>query len=75
MARGKKTPEHKKEAIRAVLAVNPEASSKEIAKVVDLPDSNLHSILVRFQPVPEGLYEIAVDNLHSILVRFQRDSI
>lgn len=45
MARGRKTPEYKKEAIRAVLAVNPEASSKEIAKVVDLPDSTVRTIL------------------------------
>lgn len=45
MPRGKKTTEEKREAIRAILEMNPEASSKDISKIVKLPDSTVRTII------------------------------
>jgi hypothetical protein len=45
MPRRVKTPEAKKEAIRAYLAINPEASEREISRAVDLPATTVHDQL------------------------------
>ena len=45
MPKGKKTSEAKKEEIKAVLAINPEASERDVAKVVGLANSTIHQIL------------------------------
>jgi hypothetical protein len=42
--RGKKTTDEKKEEVRAVIYLNPEASHKDIAKTVNLPESTVRGI-------------------------------
>jgi hypothetical protein len=44
MARGKKTPEVKREQVKAMLYLNPDATDAEIAKTVKLPNSTVHYI-------------------------------
>lgn len=44
MARGKKTPEHKREEVKALLYLNPNATDAEIARATKLPDSTVHYI-------------------------------
>ena len=45
MARGKPTPDAKKEQIRALLMATPDASSRDIAKVVELPDRTVRDVM------------------------------
>lgn len=44
MARGKKTSEEKKEEVRAVIYLNPEASNRDIARQVNLPESTVREV-------------------------------
>jgi hypothetical protein len=44
MARGKKTPEVKREQVKALLYLNPNATDAEIAKATKLPNSTVHYI-------------------------------
>lgn len=44
MARGKATPGDKIEQVKAVLMVNPEASGKEISKIVKIPERTAYDI-------------------------------
>ena len=44
MARGKKTPEVKREQVKALLYLNPNATDAEIARETKLPDSTVHYI-------------------------------
>ena len=44
MARGQKTPEVKREQVKALLYLNPNATDAEIAKETKLPDSTVHYI-------------------------------
>jgi len=52
MARGKRTPENKTEQVRAVLMVNPDATGKEISKIVKIPERTAYDI--RNQVIKEG---------------------
>jgi len=38
VARGKKTSEDKREQVKAVLMINPEATGKEISKIIKIPE-------------------------------------
>lgn len=44
MPGGKKTPDSKKEEIKAIMMINPDASCRDIAKVVDLPFRTVNDI-------------------------------
>ena len=44
MARGKKTSEDKREQVKTLLYINPNATDAEIAKTVKLPNSTVHYI-------------------------------
>lgn len=44
MARGQKTSEAKKEQVRALLMVNPDATGKEIAKIVKIPERTAYDL-------------------------------
>ena len=44
MARGKKTSETKREQVKALLYINPNATDAEIARATKLPDSTVHYI-------------------------------
>ena len=45
MARGKRTPTEKREQVKALLYLNPDLSSKDIAQEVGLPDRTVRDIL------------------------------
>mgnify|MGYP001443399582 CR=1 FL=1 len=45
MARGKRTPTEKREQVKALLYLNPDLSSKDIAKEVGIPDRTVRDIL------------------------------
>lgn len=44
MARGKRTPENKTEQVRAILMVNPDATGKEISKIVKIPERTAYDL-------------------------------
>lgn len=44
MARGRKTSEAKEEQVRALLMVNPNATGKEIAKIVKIPERTAYDL-------------------------------
>jgi Asp-tRNA(Asn)/Glu-tRNA(Gln) amidotransferase B subunit len=53
MARGKPTPDAKKEQIRALLMATPDASSRDIAKIVKLPDSTVRTLMPELMTADE----------------------
>ena len=44
MARGKKTSEDKREQVKAVLMINPEATGKEISKIIKIPERTAYDL-------------------------------
>lgn len=44
MARGKKTSEAKREQVKAVLMINPEATGKEISKIIKIPERTAYDL-------------------------------
>jgi len=44
VARGKKTSEDKREQVKAVLMINPEATGKEISKIIKIPERTAYDL-------------------------------
>lgn len=57
MARGKRTPTEKREQVKALLYLNPDLSSKDIAQEVGLPDRTVRDILKEVMADDEAFTE------------------